>query len=232
MSMITAHSGCDQTEDNSLEFICYALKEEADCLEVDVRKWRDRLILSHDEAGMEEDNVVELRQVFELLRKHEKTKVNCDLKEADLEEQVYELAEEIGVAEQLIFTGSVCPDKFPINRTSMKNVEIYINIENVSEYFEQVYRGEKLDSHKTIEELEKVIMRLKNLDVCGLNVNHMLCTEEFLDCLQQNDIGCSAWTVNDIDVVEKLLDRKISNITTRNFARVQELRREKENAAV
>ena len=55
MGIITAHSGCDGTEDNSLEFVTYALRSEAGCLEVD-------LILSHDDNGGEG---VFLRNVFE-----------------------------------------------------------------------------------------------------------------------------------------------------------------------
>lgn len=31
MGIITAHSGCDGTEDNSLEFVTYALRSEAGC---------------------------------------------------------------------------------------------------------------------------------------------------------------------------------------------------------
>lgn len=54
MGIITAHSGCDGTEDNSLEFVTYALRSEAGCLEVDVRKGQDGdLILSHDDNGGE-----------------------------------------------------------------------------------------------------------------------------------------------------------------------------------
>ena len=36
--MITAHSGCDETPENSLEFLRTALQSEADAVEVDVRK--------------------------------------------------------------------------------------------------------------------------------------------------------------------------------------------------
>ncbi len=51
MAMITAHSGCDGTEDNSLDFIRYALDSDAGCLEVDVRKvWIVDLVLAHDEG--------------------------------------------------------------------------------------------------------------------------------------------------------------------------------------
>ena len=70
MCEITAHSGCDGTPDNSMEFVRYALASEGNCLEADIRRNRDgELILSHDETAEE---AVRLGQVFELLK--EKTK--------------------------------------------------------------------------------------------------------------------------------------------------------------
>ena len=47
MCEITAHSGCDGTPDNSMEFVRYALASEGNCLEADIRRNRDgELILS------------------------------------------------------------------------------------------------------------------------------------------------------------------------------------------
>lgn len=66
MCEITAHSGCDGTPDNSMEFVRYALASEGNCLEADIRRNRDgELILSHDETAEE---AVRLGQVFELLK--------------------------------------------------------------------------------------------------------------------------------------------------------------------
>lgn len=49
MVHITAHSGCDGTPDNSLEFVRHALQTNADALEVDVRKTKDGILaISHD----------------------------------------------------------------------------------------------------------------------------------------------------------------------------------------
>ena len=36
MCEITAHSGCDGTPDNSMEFVRYALASEGNCLEADI----------------------------------------------------------------------------------------------------------------------------------------------------------------------------------------------------
>ena len=80
--MITAHSGCDNTPENSLEFLGKALGMEVDAVEIDVRKSRDgRLILSHDET---KEDAVSLEVAFRMAREFPKKKVNCDLKETGL----------------------------------------------------------------------------------------------------------------------------------------------------
>lgn len=95
MCEITAHSGCDGTPDNSMEFVRYALASEGNCLEADIRRNRDgELILSHDETAEE---AVRLGQVFELLKEKPEKRINCDLKTPGLEIPVYQLAKEYGV---------------------------------------------------------------------------------------------------------------------------------------
>lgn len=135
MAIITAHSGCDRTEDNSVEFIEYALASGADCLEVDVREdRRGELVLSHDEAG---DNNPSLQKAFELLKKHPQKKINCDLKRKDLEAAVYRLASEMGVERQLIYSGEVNPSFLEKKKEEdFPAAEIYMNIENI---YPQVY---------------------------------------------------------------------------------------------
>ena len=74
MCEITAHSGCDGTPDNSMEFVRYALASEGNCLEADIRRNRDgELILSHDETAEE---AVRLGQVFELLKEKPEKRIN------------------------------------------------------------------------------------------------------------------------------------------------------------
>ena len=105
MCEITAHSGCDGTPDNSMEFVRYALASEGNCLEADIRRNRDgELILSHDETAEE---AVRLGQVFELLKEKPEKRINCDLKTPGLEIPVYQLAKEYGVEGQLIYSGTV-----------------------------------------------------------------------------------------------------------------------------
>ena len=103
-TMITAHSGSDGTPDNSMEFVNYALGCGVEALEVDVRRRGDSsFFLSHDTAA---GACPTLREVFSLLRSSH-MKINCDLKEADMELGVLALAKEYGIENRLLLSGSV-----------------------------------------------------------------------------------------------------------------------------
>ena len=81
--LITAHSGCDSTPDNSMDFVRHALQLQVDALEVDVWRKCGKLILSHDEPV--DMNHPLLEEVFALVKEHPSMMVNCDLKEKGLD---------------------------------------------------------------------------------------------------------------------------------------------------
>ena len=130
MVLITAHSGCDGTPDNSLEFVRHALQTNADALEVDVRKTENGVLaISHDPIAADQDAPT-LQAVFSLVAPTEK-KINCDLKEPDLEEAVIGLAREQGLLQRLIFSGTVSLERIQKDESLRKDVCIYINIEEL-----------------------------------------------------------------------------------------------------
>ena len=213
MSMITAHSGCDGTEDNSLSFIRYALLTEADCLEVDVRPDESGiLVLSHDEAG---GQPVTLKEAFSLLSKHPDKKMNCDLKTKGLEAAVYHLAEEEGAEAQLIYSGETNPRGMKTERLkNYPNAEIFLNIENIEPHLME----------PRISEAERdVLMSLalkqaKSFGAHCINMEYHLLTPSALRTLKEEELTASVWTVNDEADIRRFLDEPlVENITTRNL---------------
>ena len=133
-TLITAHSGCDGTPDNSLEFISYALQCGADALEVDVRAAEDgTLYLSHDRTDAA---CPKLSQAFQMLRSSP-MRINCDLKQPGLEEAVLALAASQGVAGQLLFSGDVSTERMrrdpEVRSRTLLNVRPILPTEGVSE---------------------------------------------------------------------------------------------------
>ncbi|WMJ90252.1 glycerophosphodiester phosphodiesterase [Anaerocolumna sp. MB42-C2] len=214
MTLITAHSGCDQTKDNSLEFLKYALNTKADCLEVDVQKnEKGILVLSHDEA---DNNAPLLEAAFLMLKEYPDKKINCDLKQRELELEIYKLAEKTGVNKQLIYSGNVDLELIKKGNSRLPQVDIFLNIEILLPEIEELCASnntELLD-----QGLKRAAMESLNYEIKCINMDYRLCTESFLVFLKENGILCSAWTVNEESILNRFLDYNIYNITTRTVS--------------
>lgn len=223
MAMITAHSGCDHTEDNSLEFIRYALNSGTDCLEVDVRRdARGELTLSHDEARGKN---VSLREAFALLWKRPDKKINCDLKLKGLEAPVYRLAQEMKVERQLIYSGEVNPALLSEEKErTFPRAEVYFNIENL---YPRVY--EEPDGWYRRERLRTALEMAVRCGVECVNMEYHLMTDDTLEMLEELKLKGSAWTVNETDEIERLLkSAQVANVTTRNLKGALQVKEEME----
>ncbi len=194
-TIITAHSGAENTENNSLHSVEVLIAGKADALEVDVRKnLQGELILSHDrdESG-EYAGAVTLEKVFKLAAMRPCYKINCDLKETDLERDVLAVAEKVGFG-GLIYTGNVS-EEIAADPVMRKKAELFFNYE---------------DYHT----MEQAVIECKKYGFCGVNPHYSFCTDEFIACMNENNLKISAWTVDDEAAIERLLKKGIYNITT------------------
>ena len=216
--IITAHSGCDGTAPNSAEFLDHAFATAADAVEADIRADGDTLVLSHDEAG---EGAVTLRSAFLRLKEHPEKLMNCDLKQPGLERAVYMLAEEIGVEKQLIYTGEVDPALFLKDDPAFSLVRWYVNINNIVPDLEQ-----QID-HMPVEEakaaLVAILEKIKEYHAAGLNWYYRH-AELIWERAEQMRIGISVWTVDDPEVMARLLKTNADNITTNRVAEILRLK--------
>ena len=218
--MITAHSGTDNTPDNSLEFVRYALASQADALEVDIQRdpVSGELIITHDEELTGE--YPRLRDVFALLAQHPSMRINCDLKPAGLELDVFDLAKEMGVANRLIYSGTV--DVFAFEKWPQLNgVEIFLNLE---EYVDNVYYNYRDIPDFELTAIETVCAVCKQHGIQTVNVNYNLVTRRFIQLLAKEGIKVSVWTVNGKHEINYFLTRGVYNLTTRKLRNALEIR--------
>ena len=219
LPLITSHTGADGTPDNSLEYVRYALTTNADTLEVDIRPIEDgTLAISHDEAGLD---AAPLAEVFALVAAHPSMKVNCDLKIAGLEEQVFRLADAYGLSGRLIYSGTVDAGLYSRSELLRGNVEVYLNVE---EYVPDLYRN-----YRDIPDFElQVAARMTEVchanDIRMINIHQWLVTRRLIEVLAKEGIGVSAWTVNEPAELEWFLRRGVANITTRSLRQALALR--------
>lgn len=222
MGMITAHSGCDGTKNNSLDFIRYALDTQAECLEVDVRKNSSgELVLSHDES---DENCVKLRDALALLRERPGKMMNCDLKHEGLELPVYRLAARLKAADRLIYSGAVSTKLLGENENQLQEVEIYINIESICPGIYDETDEKALHPPK-LKQLEKVLEEAKHCHASVINMEYSLATDEVLECLSRNGLGCSVWTVDEEPKIRSFLEKDIANVTTSRLKAALEIRK-------
>ena len=102
--LLTAHSGCENTAQNSAEYIQKALDLPCDIIEIDVRKNADGFYLSHD--ALHGKSAVMLDEALELLGKKPSVCVNFDLKE-DIVCSLVEYLEQKNFMYRAFFSGSV-----------------------------------------------------------------------------------------------------------------------------
>lgn len=215
-TLITAHSGCDGTADNSYEYLLHAISTEADAFEVDVHRSIDgRFYLSHDSF---EDACPDLLTAFELLKESNKL-INCDLKMDGLELDVLSFAREAGVVDQLLFSGSVSLSTLKENE-AVRDRTLF----NITPILPDVIAHYRRGVLGTRDDWVKVIQVCKEYRIKSINIPFELCTDNVIELLNSNDINISAWTVNDADIAHHLLEKNIYNITTRNTNMVCSLR--------
>lgn len=202
MTYITAHSGSDQTEENSLRFVEFFRDKPVDALEIDVRKNScGQLVLNHDQLVVGEDYLS--LNTFLTAMKGTSLKLNCDLKESNLEIGVFELAQRHNKWSDILLSGNVDPKylkKWP--------TQLLMNIENA------------VDLRKSYAEWdeETVIEGMEHLAKQGakiINMPEQLFTEKIYETGQALAVDFSLWTVNDLNRIEELVAKNIYNVTSR-----------------
>lgn len=222
--LITAHSGCDGTPDNSLEYIRHAVTLPIDALEIDVRKTPDgTLVLSHDEILPDGSNVLcTLDEAFALIAPTDLA-VNCDLKPAGLEKAVMDLAEKHGLLQRLIFSGTVSTAIRQEQPEIFEKVQIYINCEElVPEIETRLHAGQAPGDELLMQSLR--ICAERGFHV--LNLYYKLCTPAVVKLAHELGVGLSAWTVNEEAAIKTMLPYGLHNMTSRKPGLVRQLAEE------
>ena len=202
-TVITAHSGCEGTEQNSIAHIKAAIASGAEIIEFDVRMVGGTLVLSHDIPEKDEVRPL-LREAFELIAPEENLFMNVDVKTEGLIPHVMELAKEFGLCERIIFTGQCNSDR----------------------ELARSFGGDMWRSMWPGQEIADGIAANKEDGSPFLNVAYCMITEENNAELKKEGFAFSAWTVDKTYFLRLFLGMGIANITTRNPVKAMELRKE------
>jgi len=197
----TAHTGCVDTEDNSLESIEIGAKYGAHIVEFDLNFLKDgTAVLAHDEP---KGNEITLDLAFKKVSEYENLKVNVDAKSVANLKEVVNLAEKHGISDRIFYTGISKEDVETVKKYSPE-VPYYLNVD--------VENSKK----QTPEYLQSLVDEVKGCGAIGINFNKDNATKELVDIFHENDLLVSIWTVNEEKKMYEILHLAPDNITTRN----------------
>lgn len=220
--IITAHSGSDNTPDNSLEFVTYVLSLVPDAFEIDVHRRADgTLVIAHDDdASRAYEHCPTLREVCTLAAQNPRIGINYDCKDAGLETDICALHHALCPQNPIYLSGTVSPARFQAERDAFHGAVPLLNAEElIPDFYQRMQAGEAIAC------AEKLSQICRGCGVRVVNVCYEFCPDPFLDALQSNGLNVSVWTVNDAEKAAHFIAHQVFNITTRHPAQLLRLAR-------
>ncbi|MDE5983972.1 MAG: glycerophosphodiester phosphodiesterase [Eubacterium sp.] len=200
---ITAHTGAYNTEMNSAQFVQAAIDNGVAVIELDIRQRPDHtIVMSHDIVVTNNDGTP-LTEAFELLKGTD-IKINLDIKETRVLDNMYKLLVDYGLVEQSFLTGIETVNVKAVKESACKDMDYYLNyMPSRPKVFFDEYR-------------EKLIQLLEETGAIGINCNYKFANSQLSSLLHKKGYKLSVWTVDKERTAKKMLAIMPDNITTRD----------------
>ena len=232
-TLITAHSGCNNTSPNTLESVIVGMKSEADFVEVDVRSTKDGLpVLFHD------DFMKTIDHGSVRISDHTLTELNrlikTDSKESNQITEIITLKDAISIAND--FGGllnvdvkddqCIVPMAKAIREADMVDSIIVTGCEytraaslkkNYPEFQVLLNLNEKLflDKERSASVIADEICRMAvEASCCGINIEFRFLTNELIQAARRRFLPISIWTLTESDNPDDYLKMGLYSITT------------------
>ncbi len=238
LPLVTAHSGCEDTPENSLESLMAGIAAGADTVEIDVRATRDGTpILMHDQfvrrngtdvpveqLDIDELNAIcshahaespvgsaitTLEQALDLVSSRP-IMVNLDLKDDGCIDGVVELVRRHGHGERVILTGCT-PARATVLRAVAPELPVLLNAQTPSE---------PITAKAYIQFVENTCRSAIRHHCCGINVPFHSCRRELVIHGRRRYLPVSVWTVDDTRGMRKMIAMGVHSITTHHPRRL------------
>lgn len=205
---VTAHTGCEETEDNSLDSIRKGYESGADIVEFDLNFTSNgEAVLSHDEP---QSVCVTLDEAFALIAELPDLKVNVDCKSVANLRVVTELAQKHGISDRIFYTG-IREDDVKVVREQTPDIAYWLNFD--------------VDVEKNTDEeyLLSLAKKTREVGAVGININYETCSKQLVDVFHREGLLVSIWTVNKRFDMVKTIPFCADNITTRHPPQLVEI---------
>lgn len=205
---VTAHTGCEETEDNSLDSIRKGYESGADIVEFDLNFTSNgEAVLSHDEP---QSGCVTLDEAFALIAELPDLKVNVDCKSVANLKVVTELAKKHRISDRIFYTG-IREENIKVVREQTPDIAYWLNFD--------------VDAEKNTDEeyLLSLAKKTREVGAVGININYGTCSKQLVDVFHREGLLVSIWTVNKkLDMI-KTISFCADNITTRQPSQLVEI---------
>jgi len=231
---ITAHSGCENTEANSLEYLNLAIESGVDIIEIDVNVTLDKIpVLIHDNCIFHNSEILKINETdYETLKKVKKgilkldealkiIKDNGKIANIDIKDikNLYFIADTINRAdavENVFITGCNTYMAYQIKR-DLPTLQVLLNVE-------MEYPNSSIEiKQKNREAFFNICNRAISNCCCGININYKDCNEEFVNYVRRRGLLIFVWTVDDIEMMKKFIRQGVDSITTNKVKALKEL---------
>lgn len=231
--LITAHTGCMGTQDNSVESARAGLSLGADIIEDDIRVTRDgMLVLSHDDRIVLADGriaslsrltlqelneglaapIVRLETVIDLLVGSNRARMNLDLKTDDCVEPVMNLIRRRDIADRVLLTG--CEYGRAVRANDLDSgIAKLLNVD-IGSFRTSVY----------VEAVRTACEDALRAGCFGLNVPYQLALPELMALASERGLSVFVWTVGEAQEMRKYAELGVQSITTRDVATLQRVK--------
>lgn len=200
---ITAHTGAYGTEMNTVDFVKAAIDNHAQIVELDVRQRPDgTVVMGHDLVVTNNDGSP-IADAFALLKDAD-IRINLDIKETKVLNNLYSLLVEYNLVEKSFLTGIETMNVKAVKESDCAEMDYYLNYSpSRSRVFFDEYR-------------QKIIDLLEETGAVGINCNYKYASSQLSNLLHKKGYKLSVWTVDTERKAKKMLVIKPDNITTKN----------------
>lgn len=234
--LITAHSGCMNTPENSIQSVLEGLRAGADVIEVDVRATKDRIVvLRHDEYvptpfgsvlvqdltfeelknHVKKDVIIQLEDVLPLIQEHHRM-INLDVKEDSAIHPMIQAIEKYKMRDYAIVSGCE-KERAAYLKNHFRPYQVLLNA-NTSAGLQSMEKNYESFIRETCQDAISA-------SCCGININYHLCSEELLDIARLRCLPVLVWTIDDLHEMGKFMDMGVHSITTHEVKKIDGTKR-------
>ncbi len=225
--LVTAHSGCEESLENTVASVISGMEAGADMVEIDIRTSLDgKPVLTHDpwvydNTGkrilISETPYSVIKQVLESqtgkctaledileVIKDQNCMLNLDLKDIGSIENINRIITSHRLLDFVVFSGCGTAWSSVIRKTYPK-MQVFLNVQRVSD------SGCNEPSYLHIQD---ICRNAVELGCCGININYAVCSSTLVEYARKRLLPVSVWTVNNEEEMKQMLHMGVFSITT------------------